>query len=346
MIIGPAVDFPSMSKTLKRTVFLVALLSAAIMHSGCGEQTSPNNFTASPFRDSPATVTLCFDLRNDEHPTAGLLLKVSQTTKPEPHTVALPFDSESVAVSRDLYSTWGSYDATTLITYYSSPNTGGTLALGIVPIFGPCPDQWADDPHDLVQSSLFLSKLNLTRHFIFKYPDLDRDRKQWLQDLSNVTNTNIDLVAVALPQDAIGKEIRRTGRTSIPNHQFENGTTKFYAAAGTGAQGADAIQIKYEIPPNKKQRFIVETIVKGVIAFLPPAVQLIVLRLRRPDQKARARRLILIVAGIQLLVLVVLIYMGVSVWEESIERALSDLLTALGAAVLTGYALLEEKKSS
>jgi hypothetical protein len=344
-----------MKKDLKSRIAIIAFIFYSICtFSACTKKSSPSDFNSAPFKDSPSTVTLCFDLRNDAHPVAGLVLKLNQTSGVETHQVALPFESSSVATNSEIFSTWGSYGSTTLISYHTSPTASGNYALGIVPDFGPSPpDPWDEDPRELNESSVyFIRSNNFIRHFVFKYPDADPNKKQWLQNLSLIADKPVESIGVILPTKEIGKEIRRTGRTSIPDPIYDAGAVKFYPAKSikVGDQDVGALYIKYELPPTKWQEIIIEQLIKLVVALLPPIVQFIVLRLRRPEQRRQAKRLIWVIAGVQVLLITGLIYMAVSAWNEptleSTSKAFADLTTAILSGLFTGYNLWEDKKST
>lgn len=336
-----------MSKTPKRSILLSTLLATVIVTSiSCVKQQFPQEFIYSSFKDSPGVVTLCFDLQDDARPMSGVVLKLSQAEKPESHLLILPFDSLAVGTNREIYSTWGSYDSTTLITYYTLPHTSGIYGLGIIPVFGSSPEQWFDDPRDLNQSSIFLLRFGLTRHFIFKYSDIDPNRKQWLQEFSTIINTCIDSIGVAIPQNAFGREIKKSGRTSTPSPMFEGRIAKFYPSSSKAAQGVEAIHIKYELPPNKIQQRIVENIITLIVVLFSPGIQLIVLKSRSPESKKLAKLMIWIVACIQFILFTYLLYKMFTTWEESFEKALGNLVIAILEGLFTGYVFWQDKKSS
>lgn len=337
-----------MGKVLENGTAPVAFLICAIgLLSACSKPSFSTNFNPGPFRNSPTPITLCFDLRNDTRPTAGLIIKVDQTVPTGPHTVALPFESTDPSLNSSIYAAWGSYDDTTIINYYTSP-TNGIYDLSFVPKFGTAsPAQWSEDPKELTQSSIFLIKSSsLTRHFIFKYPDGDNERQRWLGNVSSIANSKIDSIGIILPENVEGRAIRRTNRTSVPDPIHEAGGAKFYPATQSLAQGVGAIHIKYELPPTQNQKALIEEITKAVIVFISPSVQLIVRVLRKPGQKKSATRLIWIFGSIQAIVLFVLIYLAITSWQESVGRAITQLVTATLAGIFTAYNIWEEKKGA
>jgi len=287
---------------------------------------------------------MCFDLRNDSEPTAGLILKVGETATSESHTLVLPFESQKPSLPREIFPTWGSYDRTTLIGFHSSPSVNGVFDVGMVPIFGPTPTDWADDVHDVTGGSLFFLRYGLTRHFIYRYPDADPNRRSWQSKLAAIKDTDVDSIAVTLPPYVVGKEIKRTNQTSIPSPLLDLDGAKFYPPTSLAAGGTDSIYLKYELPPNKKQDVFIEQFVKLVIAFIAPGIQLFVNLLRRWGFRGKVKMLIWITASVQLVFISVLVYLAFSNWQESTFKALTDLLIALSSASFLGYVLWKEKQ--
>lgn len=336
-----------LSKNCK-TISIVLLSLALFSLAGCSKQAFPSTFNAAPFKDSPSSVSLCFDLRDDNHPVAGLVLKVAPTDPAQSHTVALPFDSKNPVMNREIFSTWGSYDGTTLITYYSHPSSIGIYDLGFVPGFGPTPvDQWSEDPRELSESSIFFVKSSsFTRHFVFRFPEGNPERNRWLQNVSVVANTTVDSIGVVLPPNIDAKAIRKTNRTSVPDPIAEIGIAKFYPATQNAAKGVDAIHVKYELPPTQNQKAIIEEITRTVILFIAPAFQFIVRNFRKPENRKRGKRMIWVFGGIQVIVFIALFYLASVSWQESVGRAAVQLLTAILAGLFTAYNLWEDKKNS
>lgn len=328
----------------KQKLFLIVLLIAIMsIIIGCSQKQSSDNFDSTSFKQSPGAITLCFDLRNDANPKTGLLLKIPSKTLNESHTLALPFGSTNISTRKEIYSTWGSYDSTTLVRFYSLSNIGGNYEISVSPNFGATPSQWNDDIRDLPSSSLFLLKYGLTRHFIYKYPDADPNKKQWLQEIGQINDTNIDFVAVALPSDSTGKEIKRTNQTSIPQPMVLE-EIKFFPATSK-SDGINAIYVKYEIPPNKEQQVLIEQGVKGVISIIPIFVQLIIFLYIKPKNRSRAKIFIWIFAFIQLLIILWLFYSSFSLWQESTIKSITDLIFALITGALSGILLYKEKQN-
>jgi len=330
---------------IKASTLLVGLLTAlSLFLISCSKANRSSAFSSGGFKDGPGAATLCFDLRNDSEPMSGLVLKVSPTVPSAAHTVALPFESTSASSRREIYSSWGSYEATTLIGFHTSQNVSGVYDVGIAPVFGPTPSQWADDPNDLVGGSVFFLRYGLTRHFIFKFPDADRDRIRWQQALSAIRDTEVDSIAVALPAYVSGREIKRTNQTSIPPPMLESSGVKFYPATSIAAGGRETIYLKYEIPPNRAQDIFVEQTIKTVVAFIAPLIQVLILWFRKPEKRRRAKILIWVAASIQVVIILLLGYLAFSSWQESTFKALNDLLVAISTALISAYVLWQEKK--
>jgi len=326
-------------------ILITMIFSLIVFFSACSQKQSLSEFDSTPFKDSPNKLTLCFDLRNDMSPKTGLILKVDSQEAVKINMLALPFNSTNVSQRNEIFSTWGSYGSTTLVGFYTSPNIKGTYELAITPNWGPSPNEWNDDIHDLSSStSIFFLRYGLIRHFIYKYPEKDSNRKQWLQNIAEVKNTDIDGIAVTLPLDGTGREIKRTGKTTIPTPTII-GDTKIFPA-DSKLINEEMIYIKYELPPNKNQQLFVEQSIKFVVSIIPLFVQLAILLLRKPNQKRIGRILIWIFAGFQIIIICALIYLAYSNWQEPTFKALADLLTAIITGIFSGLIIWKEKNDS
>jgi hypothetical protein len=300
---------------------------------------------------SDAPVTLCFDLRDDRHPVAGLLLQPPPSPRPVAHTVALPFHSTAATTNDDIYSRWGSYADSTLITFTSSPSTTSRYSIGLNPAFAPAPDDWGDDPSadDLYRtdsSVIFLTASNNhnLHHFIYKYPDMDPARKGWLAAMSTVADTAVDRIAVALPSKAHGIPIRYTDRSVIPD--APSGPVRFFPGRAGGPKGATpAVQLRYELPPNKAQEILLEEAGKLIGALLPPGFALFLLFFGNLDSRAKRVRWLLILCFVQLGIFALFIYLASSAWTESGAKAVGDLAIAIVSGTLAAYAVWQEKRT-
>jgi hypothetical protein len=327
-----------------RKVILTVILAAAFFSINCSPQRSSDNFDPAVFTQSSGAVTLCFDLRNDASPKAGLLLKVQPKPAGESHTLALPFGSTNVSARREIYSTAGSYDSTTLVRFYAPANTAGSYEISVAPGFGTAPPQWSGDVRDLPAASLYFLKDNLTRHFIYKYPDADPNKKTWLEEIGKISDTNIDWVAVALPADSSGKEIKRTNKTAIPEPQIL-GDAKFFPATSAAINKTEAaIYVKYEVPPNNQQQVFIQQGVKSVISIIPLFVQFIIFLYGDTKNRRPAKILMWIFAGLQALIIAWLIYSVFSSWDESTVKSVWDLIIAIFTGTAGGILVYKGKK--
>ncbi|HEV3458579.1 MAG TPA: hypothetical protein VHG32_18630 [Thermoanaerobaculia bacterium] len=303
----------------------------------------------SAFRNN-ASVTLCFDLRDDRHPLAGLLLKPGTSQGPTAHSVALPFQSAAASADEEIYSRWGSYGDTTLITFTSSPNTTGTYGIGLLPIFPNAPEAWGDDPGpddlDRSRSSIFylaVPKSNL-RQFIYKYPDVDRFRNDWLTAMSSVADTTIDRIAVLLPANAQGRPIHHQDRTVVPD-ATSSGPVRIFPGRATGLQPpVPAVQIRYELPETTRQEVLIEEVSKLLGALLPPGLALFILFFGTLNSPRQRLLWIGCLSLVQISVIAVFIYLASSSWSESTSKAVADLGIAFISASLAAFALWKDKK--
>lgn len=326
---------------MRLRISFVLLCWILLFLSACSNQDGSEVFESKVFDNDQSIVTLAFDLRNDNLHIAGLLINAQNFVTTTHKTIALPFSSRHVSLNKGIFSTWGSYEETTLVSYYLTPATSGIYSIGMVPSLEPAPEIYTD-PDD-VESSLSFIKLGLERIFIYKYPDTDPYRVKWLQDVSVISNTEIDLIGVVLPNDAVGKEIRGTGLTEIPRHVFENRQAKFYPANGVTA-GEKALEIKYELPPTRNQEIFLEYGIKLFAIILAPLAKLIIDKPEIPEDKNKKRHEIIITSlvGFEILIIILLMIFMFLRGDSMLERSLDLIIIVIGAG-MTAYVVWREK---
>jgi hypothetical protein len=329
-------------KTRRVSITIFGMLVLLIL-SSCAKTVGSNDFDPTIFKNNQSNVTLGFDLRNDSTPIAGLVINASRSASPRLKTVALPFASAEVSAAKELFSTSGSYDETTLINFYLMETTTSTYGIGIIPIF-QSPQNEYHDPSDIKNSVAFISD-GLVRIFVYKYPEEDPYRKEWLNEINTITNTEIDAIGIALPTDQRGEEIRNTGSTNIPKPKFENSFVKFYPAKSVIAK-EKAIEIKYRLPGNEKQNFFFKYGVRLFIVLLPPGLQLGLKIANTPQQrkKQKYRLLYYSLLAIQVILLGVLLIIAFIDPNESAIDGVMTVFISLVSVLIAGIAARSEKK--
>jgi hypothetical protein len=304
-----------------------------------GKTEEPSAFDSKLFSNNKFNVTLGFDLRNDNSPIAGLVINARGTTSARPilETIALPFESSSVENNQPLFSTSGSFNQSTLINYYLFPTTYGQFYIGIVPEFEPPPKLYTV-PDD-VQYSVALVRMGLVRIFVYKYPEVDSNRPDWLLNEGVLANTQIDAIGVVYPKDAQGAPIRDTTVTAIPGPlAYKNGNARFYPANSVAAGNVRAIEIEYRVPADQTSELIQEYGLKLFGILLPLGM----IFYRRLSKRKGNMLLFYIVVGIQAAIVIVLLGVSILSWGDSSLHNVLDLMLAIIGAIIAVYSLRSE----
>lgn len=322
----------------RRFIALVSLFSLFL--TACASKANyPADFEEDVFANDQFSVTLGFDLRNDDLPMAGLIINIPKNSSSELKTITLPFASSTVKPNETLLSTYGSFNDTTIVNYYLSSATYGQFSIGITPVFSPSPEAYTN-PDD-TQYSVTLVKVGLERFFVYKYPDADPYKKTWLQNIGALANTNIDAIGVTYPKDAQGIQIRDTGLTAIPvAYLYRNGKARFYPSNSKDAGNVNALEVRYKLSPTQSQKLAQEYGLK-LLGILTPFFA----KLYIDSTKNKKRKVFTyIIAGIQGIIFIWLLVVAIQSWGEAGLNTFFDLTLAIVVGLITGYSLWQEKR--
>jgi hypothetical protein len=288
---------------------------------------SARSFDASLCRIENRQVVLCFDLRDDLHPTAGLTLNISAPDKKELH-VLLPFRTTAFETDQALLSTWGNYRDFTLINFFET--SSGIHGIGFDPVFS---EQLPLDEQQL-SSTLTLQRLGLERRFIYSH-HISSNAKSFPLEVQGIDDQGLDAIGVIRPDNAIGLELRN-GRTEDPEAFASNGHARFYMAIDSKGS-PNKIEVRYELPPTPFQTLILSYISKVAGAFAAPFVVILFLSVKE-SVRPKTRRIALWVFGmIQVAVILWLAYTAWSTRNQLATNAVADwtivALTAVASAV-------------
>jgi hypothetical protein len=342
---------------LKRNLgVFIGLLACAACMAGCKEGLTEAGFDHDSFANDRYNLVLCFDLRDDDKPSAGLAVRgnatqvteqalslASQATQqPTPqqppviqHLVVLPFGTSGVQGNRRLLTTWASYNEFTMVTYTSSPQNLDIRGIGLSPIFGSQSDSTQPIVHR--KENVYLDRSGLERTFYYRYPSASQSDSKHPSELQYLPIDVIDAIGVALPANARGLEIQNN-QTAIPNNEFDNGRAKFYPATAQSAK-TSFLEVRYEVEASKPQRILAEIILKLLAAFSVPLVELVLLG---PVDIVHPRtRKIVILSGVilQLVIVGTLIWISLNVRGELGEKTIIELPIIVLSAVFTGLVL-------
>jgi|SRR5215208_231079 len=342
-----------------QALLIIAILILIFFATSCANKNSERRFDSEAFKIDKYNLILCFDLRDDEITTAGLMIhgtpnqsfptsaggenvenNPTPTQKPvAQHLIVLPFETTSVQNDRDLLLTWGSYKEFTVINYLTNRKNELFRGVGVTPVFGTAPQPFPQ-VEDL-RDNVYLLRSGLERRFIFRYHS-DSDSQRFPTELRSVPRDVIDAIGIATPSTSKGIEIRNN-LTAIPNYVAENGVARFYPA-NLETANAKYLEVRYAVEANAASKLFVEIGLKVLAANLIPLLELFFLgaaEISRP----KVRKLVMWGgAAIQLIVLAGLIWIAISIRGELTEKTIIEGANIFVGAVFTALVLFIKRK--
>lgn len=328
---------------------VILLVQIALGFSSCGTRPDETKFDADAFSSKDRyNLVLCFDLRDDDRPIAGLSIQgnakqailnsgsaatsgASQSSLQ--HFVILPFESEAVQKNRQLLTMTGSYKDFTLIGYIAYSDKTRTNGVGIAPVFGVQP-QHPPEVEDL-KESVYVLRSGLERRFIYKYRPSKTIPENWPSELQQIPLDLLDAIAVAIPSDAQGLVIRKN-LSAIPQFEFDNDVAKFYPAYSDRTD-AKYLEVKYAVQLSTPLKIIGDTAPKIIAAFMIPLLELALLSSEQIFKRKTRRYVLIVGTAVQVLILAILIWLAVSVKGELMEKTIVELTSILLGAVLSAF---------
>lgn len=283
-----------------------------------------------------AKVTLCFDLRDDSYPKAGLMLNIG-TVDNAHHLVYLPFETASPAPDPSIFSSWASYQDFTIIAFSSI--TGGPHTITFTPAFDGSPSSLDDRTS---RSPMVFVKSGLERDFVYRSRDISNDDS--LRRVKALAVDPIDLIGIVRPKDARGLEVSN-GRIEEPEATVEIGNTRFYPTIDASHK-ATRLEIRYEIQATPLVTLILTNLAKLAAAFSAPLVAIIFFSVKE-NLRPRARRWILIgVVILQFCIAAVLGFLAWKVRNDASSAALADWLIVVVTAGASALPLWLKRERS
>jgi hypothetical protein len=290
----------------------VTFLILLTYFSSCGAAVA--NFDPKFFETDKTSVVLGVDLRDEFNIRFGFIVRDEDTHPPELRHTVLPFPTSKSEGNEQLLATWASYQDTTYLTYILPGIPGNYYSIELVPSILKTKDL---KEVDRLSSSVSLITDGQTRTFIYRYPR--HDGESIVQKVLSTNNTDIDRVAVLLPNGARPLEVRG-GRTSDPPELFSKDKVGFYPAMEQ--DGINHLEINYWVPATEDQLALIALIGKVFAAILTPMVTIGLTKAITATQVARRRQIIIAGTIIQVIALGLLVFFSYR-WEG--ELSISDL---------------------
>ncbi len=242
---------------------------------------------------------LCFDLQNDELPSASLV--VGELSSSFDHTIMLPFQIRNVENVEEIWSSTASYKDYSIINYKCVKGSGNQIStINYTPVFIAI-DGNMESEEDLPEG-IYLKKSGLDRKLIFKYSDNDiRGRKIPL----NIIDT-IGLIEVRLPALSTGKEIK-DGMTTLPKPLLDQRNIKYFKAEKQS--NGKILKVGYQLALNKNQQQFFDWFIKILASWLIPLVEFFVIHKSKSLTQRRKNIIKWILFPTQLIVVGILVYL-------------------------------------
>lgn len=305
---------------MSRSTWILGLTVALI--SGCSE--APHRpIDTNEFGGSVANA-LFFDL-NESPATTTVLLLQTRAPQTQLRVLALPFASGAVTPDRQLLLSSGTHGRATILTIVAGSALPESSIVRIRPIFERA-DESEFFSDDLQGSAYFLSS-GLKRRFFYRGPLASEMTSEPWRSLSSITNISLSHVVVRMP---VRSEVfERPPSALAPEFGKDslNGKIRGYSYPTLSAVPID---LRYQIPPTKRQEQIFEYGIKLFIALFAPLVALGVLT----SDKVRSAKARQIVIGVGVLI-EVLVLAGLFWWAFYIQS-----VAGLGAILDIALALI------
>lgn len=292
---------------MKPSVVLAGILCVAV---GCrSADRRSSEIDPRPFTSFAGTAILCFDLRGDVGLTGGgLLLRVGPSAASGRRDVILPFRTRTVTPSRNVLLASGSYDEFTVLSMSIGAPSLGASAVSFVP--HPTGIDVARPSIDGLEPGLYYQESGLERWFVFvdgAESIIDKLRR----DFPATTFETYDAIAVAIPEGAEGREVKKGNTVDPPPNQRFGNVMLFAKSSVTAAR---RVAIRYVVPPTPAQLAASNTGLKLVLVLLVPIFTLLFID---PEDIQRPKlRVIAIWGGVALQAL----FVGAVLWAAFVIR--------------------------
>ncbi len=304
---------------------VLALLTWALV--GC-DRAHRVELHSQDFYSSKFALVLAFDLRDDDHLVAGLCINQALHKPGSVNHIALPFASDLVELDARVAATAGQYREATLLSYVVPEGQSGPIVLAFLPVFRSLPQ--GSFAIDELPRGVYFARAGLERTFLYKYGSVEEATASMLESFSGINSKMPDAIALALPTEARGLEIR-DGRTELPAHLHQTAIARYYPSVSTEAS-LKGLQVRYEVPPSLGQKRLAEVALKLVAALITPLIGLVLLP-KKDTTHPRARRIgIIAMVAVQAGVLLVLVALLIRSPQEVAMQLLTELPVIMGGA--------------
>ena len=314
---------------------LYAIVAGVIALAGCG-QPPVREVDLHEAKDIAANALL-FDLDETPRPAAGLLL---QTRSPQSQlrVLGLPFALRTSPSEKLLLVASSSQGRSTLLTVLTAPALPESSTVRLELSFEQAED--SDFSRDDLRGYTYFLESGLKRRFFYRSPTPTELSSEPWKSMVPVLNTSLTHLIVRLPKGTEVFERSASALAPVLERDTPRGKVRAYVHDKTSASPID---LRYQIPPTKRQEQVFEYGLKFFVAIVAPLVSLALLTSDKV-RSARARKIVLIAgSATELAVLLGLIWWAFFIQSVAGLSAILDVaLAVIGAAATIGLAFIKK----
>jgi hypothetical protein len=269
-------------------------------------------------------ILLAFDLHDEDHPLAALIVMLPSGLPVQDFNISLPFKVSSESTNENGLFRLGRYSGWTLVTFSNTTNAW-PQAIDFVPEIERSAEAFNSSQQG--GNTIYLSSEGQIRRFRYRYPNANSSRSLAFVP-SNFQVQNPDVIALALPEHSREFAVS-AGQLSIPQRLVPQ---ELVFPATTADPTLHFLEISYEVPATSFQKAVVKWGVKALGALLPIAGLFFL-----SSEQIRSPRLrrSLIWSGVALFVIVLVVIIWVASQTNDGGDVIGDLLLLLGSASIS-----------
>jgi hypothetical protein len=238
-----------------------------IVLSACESGNKVQNIDKSLFETQKYNSFLAFDFRDKNKPKAGIIL--SNRILKGHYSLNIPFKTTAFNGDKNLLLTQGINNNYSLLNFDINSKQPEYMAISFTP--NMTSSSYEDIATGGFKEKIYFITNGLERYFVYNYNTLDYEKK-----LNNSQRAkyaiNLDVIALVLPVDAKGIEIRDQ-KISIPNYIHKENNVYFYPYS-IPSSGEQQLEIKYQLKETTFQHLYGIILTKLIIVLIPSLLAL------------------------------------------------------------------------
>jgi hypothetical protein len=312
-------------KELKQILIIIIALVFLISCNNQLENRNPNDYPKSK------GISLAFDLSTFPSYEAKLIIEGVEPSRN--YKYFFPFKVLGVQNNIEVLSSVGNYEKFTLVNFTGSLNSNPQL-------ISLNPDIIEYESSELLsrtpEDGVYFIKNGLERLFIYDYEYINKN--QGVLNIDSIKSDSLNFIVIKLPLKSEGKEIEN-GKTSLPEPLSSNNNIKVFPGTHKGV-----LKVKYELKTELTKTSWYYLLSKSIILVLVPILELIFSFII--ENKKKKFRLTVIFVTIELLLLLVMIFLGYNGQFIGVDKTLDWVTTIIIALLATILMFKKGQKNS